>query len=284
LSALGALATLEALRAPRRRAALAWDLAAGLAHGLAVLVRPQLLLLAPVGLAACLFRQRGQRLSSALHVAAQSALALAVLAPWVARNALVVGSPTLTTIGAYTFWGANNELVLGDPAKIGGWVPVDSLLPPDWPSGELERARVAWREGFAFVRDHAAEMPRLLAWKLVRWLSPFSDTTNRTVDAGFAAAWFLTAPLVVLGALCAWRRARLGLGLCAAHLFAGLGTVLVFYGSVRFRQAGLPIYGALAGLGLARLWEWVRLRGAGASRRRDGTKRALVAARRNVNV
>lgn len=257
-TALAALATFEALCAPRSRAALAWDVAAGLAGGLAALVRPQLLLLTPVGLGACFLRRRGERLRSALHVAAQCALAVALLVPWVARNAQVLGSPTVTTIGAYTFWGAHNELVLRDPQKIGGWVPVDALLPPDWPRGELERARVAWREGLAFVREHRAEMPRLLAWKAARWLSPFSDTPNRTVNAGFAAAWLVTAPLAVWGALGAWRRSRLGLGVCAAHLLAALGTALLFYGSVRFRHASLPIYGALAGAGIARLWAWAR--------------------------
>ncbi len=97
--ALGA--TLRSLRGGH----FAWGLAAGVLWGGAVLVRPNIVLAAPIGLALLMLLPEA-RSRSLLTISGTIALAaMLTIVPWVVRNCRVMGKPTVATvIGGYTFW------------------------------------------------------------------------------------------------------------------------------------------------------------------------------------
>jgi 4-amino-4-deoxy-L-arabinose transferase-like glycosyltransferase len=250
---VGTAATLRALQATHRRDAMfPWNLLAGLSWAMAILTRPQMLLLAPLalaGLAVTLYRR--QTLPAA-SLAAQVLLVIVLLIPWVVRNAVVAGRPTIASVGAYTFWGAHNERVLADPALRGSWVRTSDLVDADHPftGTERERESAAWRYGFDFIRRHPSAMPGLEVMKLARLLSPFEDSSNRVVFWVLAAAWICTAPFMLVGLIRVVRRDRRTAMVLLAPILATVVSALVFYGSVRFRDSMAPLLVVLAASGL----------------------------------
>ena len=230
-----------------------FDLGAGLMFGLAFLTRPQSVLCLPlVGLLALAgaTRARGAGLLQFARIAFVFAL---VVAPWIVRNELQLGTLAPNTLGGHTFWGAHNEVVTSDPATIGSWMPVDSLVDAahPLPVGEAARSAAAWGYGLDFVRAHLAEMPRLLFWKLVRQYSPFFETPNRLVYWSFALAWTLVFPLFLVGLWLGLRHARASTLLLLVPLVSTLASGLVFYGAMRFRDGDAALYVVLAAAALA---------------------------------
>ncbi|MGE5175853.1 MAG: glycosyltransferase family 39 protein [Hyphomicrobiales bacterium] len=129
--------------------------AAGVVAGLATLVKPQTalaLLLLPA--LASRSRQPFPRYGIVL------ATALLVVAPWVVRNALVLGAPTLSTsVGP-------NLLVGNHPNATGGYAPdVPPTMRPRG-RGEVE----AGRESAAAALRYATSHPAIFAWRVpLRW-------------------------------------------------------------------------------------------------------------------
>lgn len=276
-AALAAVGSLEALRAERLGAALLLDLGAGVAYALAALTRPQMLLAVLLGVVVALaaLRRRGRR--PLVHALVAGGVVALVAGAWVARNAAVLGTPTFTTTSGVTFWGAHNEHVTAGSTS-GGWVPIASmpeLLPEDWPRDEEQRARVAWREGLAWVRSHAGEMPRLLVHKLRRAWTPWTRTGNRAVRWSFDAAWWLLVPASAVGLLVARRRDSAAAWILYVQVAVLLATVLVFYGHWRFRHSIEPWIATFAATAFA----------AGIERLRAGRRAAeLVETRPRVDV
>jgi 4-amino-4-deoxy-L-arabinose transferase-like glycosyltransferase len=236
-------------------AAIAPNVAAGMMWGLAMLTRPQALFVVPV---AWLFlwrspRARWNRYARCLMV--QTAVTLAVLLPWAARNSVQLGTPTLTTVGGHTFWGAHNDIVLHTPQLRGSWVRTSDLVDGRHPlnGSEVEREAAAWRYGAQFVRSNWIAMPGLALMKVWRLVSPFESTSNRVVLWAFAIAWLLTAPWVVAGLAMLGRAAPSGAVLLVPILATVVSSV-VFYGSVRFRDSMLPLLIVFAARGVV---EWV---------------------------
>jgi 4-amino-4-deoxy-L-arabinose transferase-like glycosyltransferase len=223
----------------------AWGVLAGLCWGFAVLTRPAILPAVPFfGLFALLAVRKAGR-TPLLQAALQSAVVLAVLAPWVSRNALVMGRPVVTLLaGGYTFWGAHNDRVLQDPDLCGYWVPVSEVQDAAHPltGSEAEREAAAWRNGMEFVTTHPADMPRLEAMKLWRFLGPALGTPNRAVYWSFTLGWLLTAPFVVGGLMVAVRREGVAAAVLAAPLLGALASAIVFCGCDRYRDALAPVF------------------------------------------
>jgi 4-amino-4-deoxy-L-arabinose transferase-like glycosyltransferase len=243
------LATLWLRRAP------SWRLAAGagIAFGFALLTRPQVFFAAPLALLAFACARELRRAPRVRQVALAAALAAAVVVPWLARNRIEVGRTTISTIGGFTFWGANNAVIAAQPSAIGSWMPVDTLIDRDHPldGSEVENDRAAWSYGLEYLRAHLGDVPRLLAMKVVRHLSAFPHTDNRAVRWCLALAWIATAPLLFAGCVLALRR-RVGPRLlillpCVSTLL----TALVFYGSIRFRDADVALFVIPAAAALA---------------------------------
>jgi 4-amino-4-deoxy-L-arabinose transferase-like glycosyltransferase len=94
-----------------------WILGAGLVLGLATLVRPQSLVLAPI--VGWLTVRPGSRLGvRAAYAAAVTALALAVCAPWTARNCARMERCALVSVNGG--W----NLAIGTQTTDGNWAPI----------------------------------------------------------------------------------------------------------------------------------------------------------------
>ena len=253
----------ETTAAPAPRGTLWLDLATGLAFGFAILTRPQTAFAGPIALLGALLSRREVRGRRLLRIVVVGLASAAVVAPWVVRNQRELGKATLSTVGGFTFWGANNAVIAAGP-DAGSWMPVDTLIDAAHPldGSEIENDASAWRYGFEFIRSHSADVPRLLAQKFVRHFSPFRDTSNRAVYWTFALGWIVLAPLLVAGCVILWRRAQAGGLLVLAPIASTLITVVIFYGSVRFRdaEAALQVVPAAAAfeLLLPRRWRTQR--------------------------
>lgn len=168
--------------------------ALGLSFGVATLVRPQNLALAPLVAALAALAGRG---STATHAAAgapldrqpswarlrraaafatvATALALAVCAPWTLRNCERMGRCALVSVNAG--W---NLLIGTDPEGRGGWAPV--RVP--------EACREVWDEAgkdACFGREGR----RLIASAPGAWLGLAPDKLAATFDYSGAAPWYL---------------------------------------------------------------------------------------------
>ena len=254
---VGTAATLRALQSAHRSEwTVPWNLLAALSWAMAILTRPQILLVAPLALAAVATALYRRQTRPAASLAAQILLVIVLLIPWVARNAVVAGRATIASVGAYTFWGAHNERVLADPALRGSWVRTSDLVDADHPftGSERELESAAWRYGFDFIRTHPSAMPGLEAMKLARLLSPFEDSPNRVVYWVFATAWICTAPFMMVGLLLALRQDRSSAMVILAPMLATVVCALIFYGSVRFRDSTAPLLVVPAALGLVSLF------------------------------
>ncbi len=232
----------------------------GLLFGFALLTRPQVAfagLFAPLAALASSPANRGARLRQVLLVGVTT---LALVVPWIVRNEVVLGKATLSTIGGFTFWGANNAVIAADPATAGSWMPVEPLIDASHPldGTELENDAACWRYGLEFLRSNPGAIPRLLVMKLVRHLSPFRITSNRAVYWSFALAWLVVGPLAVIGAWLGLRRLRAATFVVLAPALSTLTTALIFYGSIRFRDADAPLYvvpaAAVIAIAIRKVW------------------------------
>lgn len=258
-----ALAVYLSVVAMQRAQRWAWVYAAaGLCWGMAILTKPQFVLLAPLlGLAVCvvLLRQHAWRplLASAICVAAAAALVM----PWYVRNAVVLDAPGMSTIGGYSLWAGNNELVLDDPAWRGRAMPtsqVEARLDVKLPEGEAASDAQAKQYANDFMREHRADMPRLTMWKLYRLVTPFHDTPNRAVYWSQALSWIATAPLIAIGIVIGLRHRPSESLLWLGPILVTIGVTLVFFAIQRYRDALLPAMAPFAAIAIDTAWQRFR--------------------------
>lgn len=262
------------MQAPRRRALAAAALLAG-----ATLTRPAGLPVFEWVIAAVLLLGSlswRARLGRALVMAAAFAV---VVAPWHARNAVVMGGWVLTTHGGITFYQGNNHKVVDIPSWRGGVAPLEALPRYDELAGmdEVSRDRMAWRFGQEFLRYQWREIPGLVKWKLIRFWRLRSDmglsgirsgwwwskdsTLGRVaanVDVGFAYA-AVAIPLFVAGLWITrrrWRDLALLYGIVAVHT----AVAVVFFGSLRGRLPVEPVICIFAGAAATAAFGAVRRR------------------------
>ena len=154
----------------------AWHVLAGVALGVATLVRPQSLLVAPALGALAFAAGAGwkRRAGGALVV---SAIAIACCLPWTARNCAKMDRCALVSMNGG--W----NLLIGARSTRGGWAPVE---PPP------EACREVWSESqkdLCFERAARAEIandPRA-------WLAKAPAKLGATFDYFGAAPWYLHA-------------------------------------------------------------------------------------------
>jgi 4-amino-4-deoxy-L-arabinose transferase-like glycosyltransferase len=239
----------------RQRGGWGIDVLAGGCWAMAVYTRPQLLLAVPIagGIVAVVYVLRDR--SYLKHWAVQVVVLALVLSPWVMRNATVMGKPTLSTITGYGLWGSHNDLTFNDPAYRGAWVKTSDLVDADHPltGNEVERNDQATRYGLDAIRANTDKMPSLIAAKLWRLATPFKETDNQLVRLTFAVSWIVIAPLVLLGMISAFRRAPAVGWLLLLPILATVASTVIFYGSVRFRDAVAPVLLVFAAVGLHQL-------------------------------
>jgi 4-amino-4-deoxy-L-arabinose transferase-like glycosyltransferase len=220
-----------------------WDFLAGLFWGLASLTRLQILIVIPIAWLMALRAPKIVRRQLFGHMGVQTCVLICVLAPWVIRNFLVMGKPTLSTQGAYAFWGAHNDTILNNPHLWGSWIATDKMIAVNHISGnEVEREAAVWKKAIEFVKDNYWAMPGLLVMKLWRLISPFMDTPNRVVFWAFAVGWLATCPFCVRGYALGLKDSRVDVGVLLAPILATVVTSVIFYGSERFRDSISPVF------------------------------------------
>ncbi len=157
--------------AEQRRHATGWLVACGLCMGVATLVRPQSLVLAPV--LGWLASRTTLRASAALALAT-TALALAVCAPWTLRNCRQMEQCALVSVNGG--W----NLAIGTQTSSGGW---QEMVVPE-----------ACREVFAeAAKDECfgREARKTIARNPMAWLARAPAKLRVTLDYFGAAPWYL---------------------------------------------------------------------------------------------
>ncbi|HET9242309.1 MAG TPA: glycosyltransferase family 39 protein [Gaiella sp.] len=263
---------LLALLAHDRRSA--WlAAAAGAVTGLAILSNARLALLPLVVAGFAAWRIRPGRRAVAVALVSVVAAA-AVVAPWVARNRVVIGCATVTT-DTRALWKANNPATY-DVLASGGWiddVPDPPGVPP-WPEqaaaisvaaaravDECAQASFYREEVVDFWRDEPGEKARLALQAVGMLWSPFltvdaddegqqgfADLLQRTVEPAFVLALYA---LAVWGAFLAPRRFVALTGLLLAY---NTLAAMVFAGTVRYRAPWDFLLALLAAFALERAW------------------------------
>jgi hypothetical protein len=143
--------------------------------GIATLVRPQSLLLAPV-LGALTVTVEGALRERAIRAAAVTAVALACVAPWTTRNCMHMHSCALVSVNGG--W----NLLIGAQTTTGSW---DELhVPPECATVWDEAAKDACFERAA---------RKTIAAEPVAWLARAPSKLATTFDYFGAAPWYLHA-------------------------------------------------------------------------------------------
>jgi dolichyl-phosphate-mannose-protein mannosyltransferase len=146
------------LQQTAREGRLATGAVAGLVLGLDVLTRPTIAPFAALAIVWLLWRRR------ALAGAACALLLAATVSPWVLRNAVEVGEPTLSTETGSAFWAGNSGFLFthfpAENSDVSKLAANDSLTAQD--NAELDRiadnaaATDHWymRKGLDYIRSH----------------------------------------------------------------------------------------------------------------------------------
>ena len=149
---------------------------AGLAWGVATLVRPTT---APMAAIVALYLAWRAGWKRGLLLGTGFAL---ILSPWLVRNYFVFGRPLLSTQGGEVFLGANNSYVLDVPRRHGDWVsPTELPAYRDKVKGVVDEValdNLEYNLALDFLRKNPGSMPRLVFYKLKRWLTPITETAG----------------------------------------------------------------------------------------------------------
>ena len=230
----------------------AWDrgagfgFSAGVCAGLASLVRPSGLLLAP--LAVLLWVACAERRRAVARCGLLGALGLALtMAPWWWRNYRVFDAfvPSALNVGESLYDGLNPRADGGSDMRF---LEENRGQPAD----ELARDRYWWRRGVEYARAHPKRVAELAAIKFARYWSPWPNAAQfrrPVVVASTSLATVAVWLLAVWGGFRLRRRPSLPLlFLTPAAYFCALH--LVFVSSVRYRVPAMPMLIVLAGAGL----------------------------------
>ena len=216
--------------AARGRRSIAWLVGSGLVLGLATLVRPQSLALAPLLGWMAVRPEPGALLRRARLAIGMTMLAVMVCAPWTARNCVRMDTCALVSVNGG--W----NLAIGTQTKDGGW---QEIAVPD-----------ACKEVFAeAAKDTCFGRAALdvIGGDPLRWLARAPAKLRVTFDYFGAAPWYLHAASaerfpyrakVVLG----------GLEVLASRLLllAALVSVRKLEGPRRFAREGVTAVGLIA--------------------------------------
>lgn len=251
---LVALAFAAAFAAWRRGGLWRWALT-GLAYGLALLVRPNLVSMAPglvLGLAFALRRQGRPWLAPVLVTGLAAAL---VLAPWVVRcHRLHDRWFFVSTGGGASFWLGNNAAMTGASDQLVTYPPELMRELTALPS-PASRESLFYERGKDFVCGNPGRAARLYLAKLGNLFALHPETATRSsfMNAGARVGQGVVSALLFLGALLALRRWR-----STPALWPMVGAIATFalvsaaYFTVfRYRLPFEPLLLWMAGLGWA---------------------------------
>ncbi len=211
----------------------------GVLLGLAALTRPVTLGL-PVVVSIWAGLTFSDKRRASLTAAVVSLALIFTVLPWSIRNYIIHHQviPVATEDGV-TFWGSNNPVVVDNPAKTGRWILYTQLPHANELVGlsESELRRRTYELGQEFLKDNLEKIPRLEAYKLLRFWSlyPNRSTLEKMMSL---LSYGILFPFMLIGAVWSlWRNWR-GSVLLWGVIALFVGSTLIFYGSTRMR---LPI-------------------------------------------
>lgn len=103
-----------------------------------------------------------------------------ILCPWLVRNFFTFGKPLLSTQGGEVFLGTNNSYVVDVPLYRGAWVSPSKL--PGYQDklqgivNEVALDNLQYKLALDFLGKNPHLIPRLVYYKLERWLTPITET------------------------------------------------------------------------------------------------------------
>jgi 4-amino-4-deoxy-L-arabinose transferase-like glycosyltransferase len=246
----------------------------GMLLGWATLCRPAGILLAPVSLPVCAWRQSGARRIARDYLRVNAAFLL-VLLVWIGRNFIVAGTPTLSSIWSVNLYFHRAAAV---EARLQGLTVEDvrdrwERQFQSWSGGLSEPDKLEWMtrhareviaahpwtyvlitiDGFVYMMESdTSELRRLLAL-------PEGTAVLRAVDVAASVQLWIVYPAAALGVLAGWRdpeRRRAALIPVAFIAYFVLVSGPEAY--ARFRVPVMPFLAMLGGLGIEQVVVWIR--------------------------
>jgi peptidoglycan/LPS O-acetylase OafA/YrhL/4-amino-4-deoxy-L-arabinose transferase-like glycosyltransferase len=256
VTSMAAAASLALKVRDERASDLRAVVALGVALGVLTLTRAEALLLVPVVLLAATGRRALRPLLAGVGAVG------VVVGPWVVANMVRFEHPaTLSTQLGTTLAHANcDDTYHGE--FLGWWsYPCAASIPQ--PPGDASAADLAYREhALEYVGDNAGRLPVVVAARVGRTFGLYDPVDQSTLDrvegrpkytaAATTILWYPTAVLAVVG----WRVLRRrgwtwrDLAPLWSPVACVLVTVIVFYGTTRFRALAEPAFVLLAAAAL----------------------------------
>ncbi|MCR4437645.1 MAG: glycosyltransferase family 39 protein [bacterium] len=237
--------------------------------GALLLIRPNLLAALPFFVAWYCWVPGVRRRMLAWMAALSLLVAIATIAPWVARNYVRLGAFTLTTNGGRNFWLGNNPAATADTGNEVA-LPPDLAQRLDQASSEVERDRIYYATGLAFIRQQPVRFLRLAASKAVAFwrLYPVPSTGFKQNERLSKVASIVTfGPLLglaILGLIASWRRSPRE-NLAFLCLFIGFDVAHALYIAIVRLRLPLDVFlMPFAGFGV--VWLVQRWRAAGGTK------------------
>lgn len=233
---------------------------AGLLYGGLMLVSPSFQLLAPL-FAIGPWLHRTSVTTRLARIAVFYLAAACVVAPWVARNVVVMDAlvPVSTN-------GGNNLLLGNSPnttANSGTDVDLSAQYTIGDRLGEIEQNRYYQREALAWMKAHPAETLRLYVKKLANYFNYEANVrspgTGVSWQSLMIAATYYPLLLIAVLRLAFWRRVPLSNTEIVLYAFYFLNALAaaIFFTRVRFR---IPFDGLLMALAAIALGHWAAWR------------------------
>jgi 4-amino-4-deoxy-L-arabinose transferase-like glycosyltransferase len=189
-----------------KRTASAWGLAAGIATGGAMLIRPAMAFFVPVAIV-WLLRRRRIPLAVTFVIGA-----LVIVAPWTARNVTVYHRLVfIASEGGVTFWTGNHPLATGEgdmAANPGIKVSEIAFRRSHQGLSQEELEPLYYREAVAYITAHPIWWTGLLVKKAFYTVVPAGRSYalhSPLYRASSIASYLIVLPFGVLGAAM-WRR------------------------------------------------------------------------------
>ena len=208
-----------------------------------------------------------------------------VIGPWVIRNDIQLGSPTLSTNGGFTLSGSYSHATFSPSSpEYGGFddgsqnglaaVIFTYAKPPNhlkhWTERTLSNAMATASTNYA--RGHLSDLPGVMLAREGRVWGVYAPGTELTFDVsedanggagpkqvGQIVNWVLL-PLAVVGAIRVATRSRRRLVIVMVPVVVVAINAALFYGSTRLRVAAEPSIAALASVGALWAVESIRRR------------------------
>lgn len=229
---------------------LRWAVAWSALGALSTLTRPNMILGFILGMAWIICRA-GRR--SGRPVVVSAVVFFLVLLPWTVRNYAVHGRfVPVTTMGGVVLWQGNNPIVAATREMRGRSLSGElTRADPDSRLSEVEQDRKFFRRALGFMRQRAADMPGLVAWKIFRLWNPFPELESAW------QRWIATLSLLPvlglfgIGLVAAWRNRDIRILPLLVPVLVVTLTGAIYWADARIRAPADPLVLLVASYGVA---------------------------------